>query len=138
MEKIKTHYSKNNSKRSKKKVKINEKEYIVQLWDTAGQEKFRSVSKIYFKDSDIVIFVYDITNEKSFNDLGEFWINYVKELIGNDIVYGIASNKIDLFENKEVEMKKKKEKRLQRIMGRYFVKHLLKMTLKVYKNTLMI
>ena len=86
-----------------KKVKINEKEYIVQLWDTAGQEKFRSVSKIYFKDSDIVIFVYDITNEKSFNDLGEFWINYVKELIGNDKVFGIASNKIDLFENKKVE-----------------------------------
>ena len=86
-----------------KKVKINEKEYIVQLWDTAGQEKFRSVSKIYFKDSDIVIFVYDITNEKSFNDLGEFWIGYVKDLIGNDKVFGIASNKIDLFENKKVE-----------------------------------
>ena len=86
-----------------KKVKINEKEYIVQLWDTAGQEKFRSVSKIYFKDSDIVIFVYDITNEKSFNDLREFWIGYVKDLIGNDKVFGIASNKIDLFENKKVE-----------------------------------
>ena len=86
-----------------KKVKINEKEYIVQLWDTAGQEKFRSVSKIYFKDSDIVIFVYDITNENSFNDLREFWIGYVKDLIGNDKVFGIASNKIDLFENKKVE-----------------------------------
>ena len=86
-----------------KKLKIDEKEYKVQLWDTAGQEKFRSVSKIYFKDSDIVIFVYDITNEKSFNDLGEFWIGYVKDLIGNDKVFGIASNKIDLFENKKVE-----------------------------------
>ena len=86
-----------------KKLNINEKEYIIQLWDTAGHEKYRSMSKIYFKNSDIVIFVYDITKEQSFNDLGEFWIGYVKEFIGNDIVYGIAGNKIDLFEKIEVE-----------------------------------
>ena len=102
----------------------------------AGQEKFRSISIIYFKDSDIIIFVYDITNENSFNDLKNFWIGYVKDLIGNDKVFGISSNKIDLFENKKVE--KEEGETLEEDNGAFFVKHLLKMTLKVFKNTLMI
>ena len=86
-----------------KTLKIDEKEYNIQLWDTAGQEKFRAVAKIYFKGSDIVIFVYDVTNQKTFNDLGEFWIGYVKECIKDDIVFGIAANKMDLFDSIKVE-----------------------------------
>ena len=92
-----------------KTLTINEKEYTIQLWDTAGQEKFRSVSKIYFKGSDIVIFVYDITKETSFHDLEEFWIGYVKDYLKDDIVFGIAANKMDLFDKMEVENEKGKK-----------------------------
>ena len=40
---------------------IEDTEYIINLWDTIGQEKFRSLTKVFFKNSDIVIFVFDIT-----------------------------------------------------------------------------
>ena len=43
-----------------KKMNIDNKKYNLQIWDTAGQEKFRSLTKIFIKDSKIVIFVYDI------------------------------------------------------------------------------
>ncbi len=36
------------------------------IWDTAGQEKFDSLTKLYFKDSEAVLFVYDVTNKLSF------------------------------------------------------------------------
>ena len=53
-------------------VKINmeilNNKYILNLWDTIGQEKFRSLTKIFLNDSKIVIFVYDITKEKTFEE----------------------------------------------------------------------
>ena len=45
------------------KLNIDNTEYTIQLWDTAGQEQFRSLNKIYFKGSDIVLFIYDITKK---------------------------------------------------------------------------
>ena len=44
---------------------INGKEFKIKLWDTIGQEKYRQLNKIFFKNSKIVIFVYDITNRES-------------------------------------------------------------------------
>ena len=51
-----------------KSIIINQKNYHVDIWDTAGQE-YRSLTKIFINDSNIVIFVFDITNKKSFTDL---------------------------------------------------------------------
>ena len=70
------------------------------MWDTAGQERFRSLSKIFIKDSQIVLFVYDIVNRKSFENIS-FWVNYVEDLLGKDIVLGLVGNKIDLFDKVE-------------------------------------
>ena len=80
-----------------KKLTINEKSYEIHIWDTAGQERYRAINKIFIKDSHIVIFVYSITNRKSFMEL-KFWTEYVDELLGKDITIGIAANKIDLYE----------------------------------------
>ena len=80
--------------------------FSLKLWDTAGQEKFRCLNKIFIKDSQIVIFVYDITRKKTLDELG-YWYNYVEECLGkNKAVYGVVGNKIDLFD-KEVEVKEK-------------------------------
>ena len=57
---------------------LNGKKYILFLWDTAGQEFFRNLTKIFIKDSKIVIFVYDITDSDSFKELN-FWISTAKE-----------------------------------------------------------
>ena len=47
------------------------------LWDIAGQEKYRSLSKFFIKDSHCVILGYDITHKNSFNEIKEFWYNHV-------------------------------------------------------------
>ena len=85
-----------------KQMKIDNKIYSINLWDTIGQEKFRSLTKIFIKDSKIVIFVYDITRLKTFKEL-EFWFQTINEVLGNDAVLGIVGNKQDLFIKEEVK-----------------------------------
>ena len=55
-----------------KNVSIIGRNLTLNIWDTGGQEKYRSCNKLFVKNSNIVIFVYDITTQKSFTDLG-FW-----------------------------------------------------------------
>ena len=88
---------------SEKKVTINNKLYKLNLWDTIGQEKFRQLTKIFYKDSKIVIFVFDITSKESFDELQNYWVRDVKEQIGDDgIVKGVIANKMDLFLNEQI------------------------------------
>jgi small GTP-binding protein len=81
---------------TQKTLTINKQKIQLNIWDTVGQEKFRSLSKLFFKDTKIVALVYSITNRKSFDDLG-FWLNIFKETIGVDVVIGVMGNKSDLF-----------------------------------------
>ena len=82
---------------SKKKIEIDGNVYNIDLWDTIGQESLKSINKLFYKNSRIVIFVYDITNLKSFEDL-ESWISEVDTQIGlKNCIKGIVANKIDLF-----------------------------------------
>ena len=79
----------------------NEKKAInVSLFDTAGQEKFRSITLNYFKGSDGILLIYDITNRTTFENV-EMWINSINEAIGtnNDSKYQIIliGNKTDLI-----------------------------------------
>ena len=84
-----------------KQFKIGDKKYNVNIWDTAGQENYRSITKLFFKGSEIVILVYDITNSKTFDSL-DFWYSTCQEIIGNEAVYGVIGNKIDLFVEEQV------------------------------------
>ena len=63
----------------KKKISINNIDYIIKLWDTAGQEKFKALTKFFYKDAAIVILVYDITRRESFDNLKNYWYNQIKE-----------------------------------------------------------
>ena len=87
---------------SQKELKIDGCNFLVGLWDTAGQEKYRSLSKVIINGSKIVVFVYDITNKKTFEELN-FWVKSVEEVLGKEPILGIAANKIDLFEEQVVE-----------------------------------
>ena len=81
----------------------NGKEYIFNLWDTIGQEKFMALTKMFFKDSKIIILVYDITNEKSFKQL-DYWYNQiVNELGEQDYTLAVVGNKKDLFKEEKVD-----------------------------------
>ena len=55
------------------------KEMQFGIWDTAGQEKFRSLSKNFFQNATAAILVYDITKESSFEEIRKFWYNHVIE-----------------------------------------------------------
>jgi len=50
-----------------------------QIWDTAGQEQYRGLTKIFYKGAKIVILVYDITNRKSFDEIKNYWYEQIKE-----------------------------------------------------------
>jgi len=87
-----------------KKIEIgNNKSIKFDIWDTAGQEKYRALAKIFYQDSKIVILVYDITNKNSFNELKNYWYEKVKENSSSDVIFAIAGNKCDLYEKEEVE-----------------------------------
>ena len=95
-----------------KEVTINEEKVVLELWDTVGQEEYRSLTQIFVKNSKIVIFVYDVTSLNSFESLN-FWYNYVKNEIGKSTVLGVVGSKTDLiFEDnysEEVSAEKGKE-----------------------------
>lgn len=49
------------------------------IWDTAGQEKYRSMNKIFYKDARVAVLVYDITRQSSFDEIKNYWVNQIKE-----------------------------------------------------------
>ena len=91
------------------KVLINEKEYHIQLWDTIGQEKFRTLTKLFYNNSKIVIFAYDITRRDTFEEIKNYWVKDVEEKLGKNIIKGIVANKIDLFLNEQVTQEEGEE-----------------------------
>ena len=84
-----------------KKVNKDGKTYNLNIWDTAGQEQFRAMTKIFIKNSKIVIFVYSIDRKDSLKGLEEYWVNTIKEALGDEAIYGMVGNKCDLFEEEE-------------------------------------
>ena len=73
------------------------------LWDTAGQEKYRSIGKHFYKDAYIIIFVYDITVKQSFQAIKDIWYDDIKKFGEKYSVLAVVGNKSDLYEKEEVE-----------------------------------
>jgi Ras-related protein Rab-2A len=67
----------------------------LQIWDTAGQEIFRSIIKSYYKNAAAVILVYDVTDRKSFTSL-ESWLGEIRQNANSKITIVLVGNKIDL------------------------------------------
>ena len=88
---------------------INNKNYIFNFWDTAGQEKYNSLTQSFTKNSQIVILVYSIVDKKSFEAL-DFWLDLVKKENGDTgYILGVAGNKSDLYQDSKVPDIKGKE-----------------------------
>ncbi len=56
-----------------------------EIWDTAGQEKYRSLTKIFYKDAAVAILVYDITRKESYDEIQKYWYNQIKEFAPKNI-----------------------------------------------------
>ena len=79
------------------------------IWDTAGQEKYRSITKNFYVNAAIGLMVYDIRQKDSFENIKDYWSRQLKEYGEENIVLGIAGNKCDLFEQQEVSDKEVKK-----------------------------
>ena len=85
-----------------KKIRVYKHDYILNIWDTTGQEKLRQQTKLFYNNSKIVLFVYDISSKESFTDL-DYWVKDIEEKLGTNYVKGLVANKSDLFLNEQVK-----------------------------------
>ena len=82
-------------------INIENKQYKLMFYDTAGEEKYKSIPKNHIKNVQGIILMYDITNKKSFDSIID-WISDVKEIKGENFPMILVGNKIDLNESREV------------------------------------
>ena len=84
-----------------KNIEIDNEKYRIQIWDTAGQENFKSLTRAYYKNSVCAIIVYDITNKQSFNNINT-WIDDCKNQSPKTIFFVLVGNKSDLENKRQV------------------------------------
>ena len=92
----------------------------LQIWDTAGQEKFRALGRNFYKDAYIICIVFDITNKQSFENVKEVWYPEIQNYGEKNNILSIVGNKFDLYEDEEVNEKEIKFF-AEQIGGKYFL-----------------
>jgi small GTP-binding protein len=83
-------------------IKKYNKSISLDIWDTAGQEVYRSLSKNFYLNASIGILVYDITRKASFESIRDYWYEQLKTFGEEKMVFDIVGNKTDLFQKEEV------------------------------------
>ena len=91
-----------------KHLEYNNTDYLVQVWDTAGQENFRSVTRAYYKASAVAMVVYDISSEESFQHI-QSWIKDCKDLAPKTVQLVLIGNKSDLEEERAIQKERGEE-----------------------------
>lgn len=84
-----------------KVIDVNGKTVNLQIWDTAGQEAFRSIARSYYRGSTAALLVYDVTRRETFTNLS-IWLQDAREFASEEIVFILVGNKIDLDDKREV------------------------------------
>jgi len=84
--------------------KINEQNIKLSIWDTCGQEEYRSLIQNFYRNSSLAIMVYAIDNKSSFENL-IIWLNEIKARANPDIKIFLIGNKIDLEEKRQISYK---------------------------------
>ena len=89
------------------------------IWDTAGQEKYKSLTKFFYKDAAVAILVYDITKKLSFENIQNYWYGQLQEFGAKKIILGVAGNKGDMYDREEVNENEARE--FAEKIGAFFV-----------------
>ena len=92
-----------------KEIAIEDRKIKLNIWDTCGQEQYRTINQMFVKNSKIALLVYDITQKDTFNELKNYWYTYITNSLGKNIIIGIAGNKCDLYEDEQVKTEEGKE-----------------------------
>ena len=97
--------STNGASYSSKTIKLQKlkKNLKLDIWDTAGQEKYRSMGKMFYKNAYIILFVYDITSIMTFQELKEVWYKELKNSGEKHTVMAVVGNKNDLYVEEQVK-----------------------------------
>ena len=85
------------------------KDIKLQIWDTAGQDRFRAITKNYYKGSHGIILIYDVTNLQTFENVKN-WITQIREEANKNVVIFLAGNKADLPEESRAVQKEDGQK----------------------------
>ena len=103
--------STNGASYASKLINFDELKKIISLdiWDTAGQEKYKSLTKFFYKDAAVAILVYDVTNRSSFENMKTFWYGQIQDFGSKNIILGVAGNKCDMYEKEDVNENEGKE-----------------------------
>jgi len=85
-----------------KLFQINSEEILkLQIWDTAGQDKFKCITKNYFRGTNGIILMYDITCKDSFKNIRN-WLSQIKDILGDDACVVLVGNKCDLESERSI------------------------------------
>ena len=91
-------------------IEIDENKIVkLKIWDTAGQERYRAVSKMIYRNASVVLLVYDITNESSFNAIKKYWLKEITENSPENIIIAVVANKSDEYIEQKVPTEDGKE-----------------------------
>jgi len=91
-----------------KNITIHDQDVRLIIYDTAGQEKFRSLIPMYIREAQIILFIYDISDKDSFDSIPK-WIQQVNDVINKEVVFVLIGNKIDLESNRKVTFEEGKK-----------------------------
>ena len=91
-----------------KNIKIDEQDVHLLLYDTAGQEKFRSLIPMYTRDANIILLVYDISRKDSFVHIPQ-WVKDLTNVKFDEVIFALIGNKIDLQEKRQVSIEEGKK-----------------------------
>tara|TARA_B100000575_G_C22984654_1_gene567974 strand:- start:273 stop:893 length:621 start_codon:yes stop_codon:yes gene_type:complete len=80
-------------------IKFSKYNQDLQIWDCAGQEKFRSLVKLYYREAKACIFTFDLTRKKTLDSINNYWIKNVKDNADENCVFLLVGNKSDLEKN---------------------------------------
>ncbi|KAH8264950.1 hypothetical protein KR038_008671 [Drosophila bunnanda] len=82
-------------------IELDNKKIKLQIWDTAGQERFRTITTAYYRGAMGIMLVYDITQEKSFENIKN-WIRNIEENASADVEKMLLGNKCELHDKRQV------------------------------------
>lgn len=82
-------------------IEMDGKKIKLQIWDTAGQERFRTITTAYYRGAMGIMLVYDITNEKSFDNIKN-WIRNIEEHATSDVEKMVLGNKCDMNDRRQI------------------------------------
>nr|CCC95899.1 unnamed protein product [Trypanosoma congolense IL3000] len=85
-----------------KVVELSGRKIKLQIWDTSGQERYKSVTRSYYRGAVGCLIVYDITQRSSYESIPQ-WLNDVHHLAGQDVVVMLVGNKSDVANNRAVQ-----------------------------------